>query len=501
MYRYWPDRKDFLAQIDAESSIPVYGELLGDNLTPVTAFARVAPESPHAFLLESVVGGEKIARYSFIAAQPVAVFEARNGAVRIQQGQNVEQHQSKDPLQLLEKLLAKRKSTHLAALPRFVGGAVGYASYDAIRYYESLPGTPRDDRSLPDLLLGLYDSMIIFDHLDKTIKVVCHARLEENDSDKDAAYDRACRRIDHIVEQLSQPRLSSAQPIDLGTTEIPQFESTMSQDRFRAGVDRIQEYIRAGDVFQTVLSHRLRVRTKADTLNIYRALRVVNPSPFMFYLKSPEVVLIGSSPEIMCRVEDSVVTSRPLAGTRPRGRSAQEDAWLERELLADPKERAEHIMLVDLARNDISRVAEPGSVELSEVMSVERYSHVMHICTNVSGRLAPGRTAFDALRATLPVGTVSGAPKVRAMQIIDELEPVRRGPYGGAVGYIDFAGNMDMCIALRTMAVTPDGDASRVDIQVGAGIVAESDPASEYNETLSKARGMLKAVHIAEQQM
>ena len=499
MYRYWPDRKDFLAQIDKESSIPVYGELLGDNLTPVTAFARVAPESPHAFLLESVVGGEKIARYSFIAAQPVGVFEARNGAVRIQQGQKTEQHRVKDPLRLLQNLLAERKSTHLAALPRFVGGAVGYASYDAVRYYESLPGTPRDDRSLPDLLFGLYDSMIVFDHLDKTIKVVCHARLDDNAAD--AAYDRACRRIDRIVEQLSQPRLSAAQPIDLGTNEVPQFESTMSEARFRAGVDRIQEHVRAGDVFQTVLSHRLRVRTKADPLDMYRALRVVNPSPFMFYLKSPEVVLVGSSPEIMCRVEDSVVTSRPLAGTRPRGRSAQEDARLERELLADPKERAEHVMLVDLGRNDISRVAEPGSVELSEVMSVERYSHVMHICTNVAGRLAPGRSAFDALRATLPVGTVSGAPKVRAMQIIDELEPVRRGPYGGAVGYIDFSGNMDMCIALRTMAVTPDGDASRVDIQVGAGVVAESDPASEYKETLNKARGMLKAVQIAEQQM
>jgi anthranilate synthase component 1 len=506
MRRYWPGFDEFQSLTDTGAMVPIYSELLSDNLTPVTAFARVTSRAPHAFLLESVVGGERIARYSFIASDPGAVFEARGQSVHITRQDSHEDLVADDPLNLLEGLLAERRAVRLASLPPFVGGLVGYAAYDAVRYYESLPDAPDDDRALPDLLFGLYETMVIFDHLDKTIKVVSHT--ETQGADPQEAYDRACRRIDALIEDLSHPQISAAKPVDLGVEGQPDCQSSMSSERFERAVERIKEYIRAGDIFQAVLSHRMRVTTQADPLDIYRALRVVNPSPFMFYLKSPAVILVGASPEIMCRVQDRVVTNRPLAGTRPRGRSPQEDAWLERELLADPKERAEHIMLVDLGRNDVGRVAEPGSVQLSEVMSIERYSHVMHICTNVSGRLAEGKTAFDALRAALPVGTVTGAPKVRAMQIIDELEPLRRGPYAGAVGYVDFAGNTDTCIALRTMVITPGsvpaggrGGVSNVDVQVGAGIVADSVPAAEYAETINKARGLLKAVRIAEHQL
>ncbi len=499
MHRYVPTWAEFEKLVRAGARVPVYCELLADNLTPVTAFARVAHLAPHAFLLESVVGGEKIARYSFIGADPVAVFEARASRVTIQRGADTRSLEAADPLRELEQLLHEHPAVALPSLPRFVGGVVGYAAYDTVRYYERLGAAPTDDRGLPDLLFGLYDTMLAFDHVDKTIKVIAHCDPQQ--ASATAAYEQACRRVDRLVDALSHPQLTVARSVDLGVTELPAWESNLTRAQYEAAVERSKEYIRAGDIFQVVLSQRLRVKSAADPFDIYRALRVVNPSPFMFFLKSPGVTLVGASPEIACRVEDGVVTTRPLAGTRPRGRTEADDARLERELLADPKERAEHVMLVDLGRNDIGRVCELGSVELSDVMSIERYSHVMHICTNVVGRLAAGKTAFDALRAALPVGTVSGAPKVRAMQIIDELETVRRGPYGGAVGYIDFAGNMDTCIALRTIAVTPQPWGNAVDVQAGAGVVADSVPAAEYEETLSKARGMLKAVLIAERQL
>ncbi len=398
---------------------------------------------------------------------------------------------------------------HLPELPRFVGGAVGYAAYDMVRYYEHLPHAPQDDRHLPDLLFGIYESMVIFDHVSKTIKVVSHAHVDRDGVE--GGYEQACQRIERIVERLARPGAIAVGRIDPVGEPTLSFESNFERDQFERAVDACKEYIRAGDIIQVVLSQRLHVKTLADPFNIYRALRVINPSPFMFYLKSPKVTLVGSSPEIMCRVEDGVITNRPLAGTRRRGRTEQEDLALERELLADPKERAEHVMLVDLGRNDVGRVAELGSVQLSDVMTIERYSHVMHICSNVTGKLAPRKTAFDALRAALPVGTVSGAPKIRAMEIIDELEPTRRGPYAGAVGYVDFAGNMDTCIALRTMvitgAATPNsadrssrrsGQPHQVYIQVGAGIVADSVPRLEYKETINKAKGMLKAIETAE---
>jgi anthranilate synthase component 1 len=398
----------------------------------------------------------------------------------------------------LQKLLPRRTYRRDPGLPAFTGGLVGYAGYDTVRYYEGekLPSPPRDDRKLPDLLFGLYNELVVFDHVDKTIKVIANAAVSgPAGAGPDDAYKDACRRIDELVARLQQPASSKLGEIDPRGPLSLKYESNFTRDAFEAAVRAGKEYIKAGDIFQFVPSQRLRVPSRADPFDVYRALRIINPSPFMFYLKSPTCTLIGSSPEILCRVEGKEVTTRPLAGTRRRGATEAEDQALERELLADPKERAEHIMLVDLHRNDIGRVSKIGSVKVDDVMSVERYSHVMHITTNVTGELADGMTALDALRVSLPVGTVSGAPKIRAMQIIDELEPTRRGPYGGAVGYLDFAGDMDTCIALRTI-VWRNGT---FDVQAGAGVVADSDPASEFEETMNKAKAMLKAVQLAEE--
>jgi anthranilate synthase component 1 len=503
--RYFPDYSAFADATASADIVPVYRQLLADHLTPVTAFEALGRSADHAFLLESVVGGEKIARYSFIATSPSVVYQASGGAALLQQtGAPASQFHTTDPLADLQRLLPARRYHRNPGLPTFTGGLVGYAGYDSARYYESekLGAAPPDDRHLPDLLFGLYGELVVFDHVDKTIKVIANAEIAADtlsSGDRVAsakrAYLDACQRIDRLVQRLSKPMDPGLGEIDpSGITKLG-FTSNMTRGEFESAVRKGQEYIKAGDIFQFVPSQRCRVISEADPLDVYRALRVINPSPFMFYLKSPACTLIGSSPEILCRVEDGIATSRPLAGTRRRGATPAEDAELERELLADPKERAEHIMLVDLHRNDIGRVAEVGSVRVSEMMTVERYSHVMHITTNVSGKLAAGKTALDALRVSLPVGTVSGAPKIRAMQIIDEVEPTRRGPYGGAVGYLDFAGNLDTCIALRTIVHT----AGRYDIQVGAGVVADSVPASEYDETMSKAKAMLKAVEIAQQ--
>jgi anthranilate synthase component I len=498
MLTYWPARSDFARIAARVNTVPLYTQLLSDQLTPVSAFMRMAAAADHAFLLESVIGGEKVARYSFIAIDPTVVFEATGTeCVITPAGGPAQPVHAADPLAELERLLQSYRAEHLPELPRFVGGAVGYAGYDVARYYENLPQAPADDRGLPDLLFGIYDTMVVFDHVQKLIKVVAHAHVERDGVD--GGYDDARRRIERVVAALSDARALGVTPVTPGGMAHHPYTSNFARADFEAAVDRCKEYIRAGDIFQVVIAQRLGVETAADSFNIYRSLRAVNPSPFMFYLKSPRVVLVGASPEVLCRVEDRVVTSRPLAGTRPRGRTEAEDRALEHELLADPKERAEHVMLVDLGRNDVGRVCQAGSVKVDELMTVERYSHVMHICSNVTGMLLPGKTAFDALRAVLPVGTVSGAPKIRAMQIIDELEPTRRGPYAGAVGYIDFAGNMDTCIALRTLVISePTSPRRQVYAQVGAGIVADSEPANEYQETLNKAQSMLRAIEEAE---
>ena len=478
--------------------VPVYRQLTADSLTPVTAWQKLRHE-PWSFLFESVVGGEKIGRFSFVGSQPFLSMTAWGNHVQIRDAHDkiIRSWESEDPLLDLEKWLADYKSVSIPGLPSFAGGAVGFAGYDVIRYSENLPDVPEDDRKLPDLCFALYDSMLVFDHIKKTILAVALADTEAQPLKQ--ARQTAESKLHQLCEQLSQPQDAvSLTDIDLQTdTPLPETESNFTQPEFEQAVQQCREYIKAGDIFQVVFSQRLRRKSEAQPIDVYRSLRMVNPSPFMFLLQTPELDLVGSSPEIMVRVEDGETTIRPLAGTRPRGKSEQEDEELAAELLADPKERAEHVMLIDLARNDVGRVSNFGTVELNDVMLVEKYSHVMHITSNVVGQLKPGLSAIEALRTGLPAGTVSGAPKVRAMQIIDSIEPHKRGPYAGAVGYIDFNGNMDTCIALRTL-VMKDGC---IDIQAGAGIVADSVPEMEYRETLNKAQAILKAIQIAESQL
>jgi anthranilate synthase component 1 len=501
--RHLPTFEQFAELAREATVVPVYRQLIGDTLTPVSAFCKIQ-EGDWAFLFESVVGGERLGRYSFLGSGPFLRFQAYGNRVQVEAeraggrpGQAVvSREEHPDPLRALEERLQALRAPLLPGLPRFCGGAVGYAGYDTVRYVEHLPNPPRDDRGLPDLCFAFYDRMVIFDHLTKTIAAVAHAHVDR--SDLAGCYRVACERVDRLVERLHQGvadlQLTDVAPV--GEARIP-YTSNFEPAAFEEAVARCKEYIKAGDIFQVVLSQRLQTETRARPFDIYRTLRVVNPSPFLFYLKAGPVCLVGSSPEIMARVEGDRLTIRPLAGTRRRGRTEEEDERLAAELQADPKERAEHIMLVDLGRNDVGRVARYSTVQLSDVMTVERYSHVMHLCSSVTGRLQPGKTAFDALRACLPAGTLSGAPKVRAMQIIDELEPHRRGPYGGAVGYIDFSGNMDTCIALRTMVLK----GQTVYVQAGAGIVADSVPANEREETLSKALGLLRALEMAEEQL
>ncbi len=497
MLSFSPTKEEFAQTPSGYSVVPVYCSLLSDRHTPVSAFERLAAESRQAFLLESVIGGEKIARYSFLGIKPFATVVAEGPRTTISTPEGERHVDGVDPLTELEGLLAQYRAPQLAGLPRFVGGAVGYASYDLVRRYEKLDDPPNDDRNIPDLHFGIYDEMVIFDHVRKLIHVVVHAEVH-GATDASSAYDRACERIAELVGQLTSIQSDPVRPYHAPLQQSEHGTSTFTEETFERAVNRCKDYIRAGDVFQVVLGQRFTAETEVAPFEIYRALRVINPSPFMFYLQTPHATLVGASPEILCRIEGRTVTARPLAGTRPRGRTESEDRGLEAELLADPKERAEHVMLVDLGRNDLGRVCQPGTVAVDKLMSVERYSHVMHICSNVSGRLASGKTAFDAVRCVLPVGTVSGAPKIRAMQIIDELEPVRRGPYAGTVGYIDFAGNMDTCIALRTLVITPlEDDRQRVDVQVGAGIVADSEPRAEYQETINKAAAMFSALTLA----
>ncbi len=505
--KHFPDFEHFCELARDADLVPVYRRLVSDSLTPVSAFHKI-DAGRCACLAESVVGGEKVGRFSFLATHPFLEIEAYGRRVTVNSHSGVSasgsptletrQFDSADPLAELRRQVEAYRAATLPELPPFCGGAVGYAGYDTVRYVEDLPNPPEDDRQVPDLAFAFYDQMVVFDNITKTIVVVVLARPEATGTGLPGAYETACRRVDTIVDRLSTDSCD-LRPVDIDTAGSPSlnYRSNFTREEFEAAVRKCVEYIRAGDIFQVVISQRLEVPIRAHPFEIYRTLRVVNPSPFMFYLRTPGVTLVGSSPEIMVRVIDSHVTTRPLAGTRPRGATEEEDRRLAEELLGDPKERAEHVMLVDLGRNDVGRIAQYGSVELSDVMTIERYSHVMHITSNVSGDLMPGMTAFDALQSCLPAGTVSGAPKVRAMQIIDEIEPHRRGPYAGAVGYVDFNGNMDTCIALRTIVVKDN----KAYVQAGAGIVADSVPTNEWNETLSKARGLLKAIELAERQV
>jgi anthranilate synthase component 1 len=497
---HYPDFATFSRLASDVHLVPVYRRLIADSLTPVSAF-HLLDSGACACLFESVVGGEKVGRYSFLAADPFLQVEARGNAMSVTDSGKSEEFDAADPLAELKARVEQFRAARLPELPPFTSGAVGYAGYDVVRYSERLPNAPHDDRHLPDLSFAFYDRMVVFDNITKTITVVAMARVDRvadatGRRDLEAAYADAQRRVDDTVAQLSRHSGDLA-PVDIDLAGDPEisYRSNFEQGEFEDAVRKCVDYIRAGDIFQVVISQRLELEVRSPPFEIYRTLRVVNPSPFMFYLRTPSVTLVGSSPEVMVRVVDGRVTVRPLAGTRRRGKTEEDDRRLAEELLADPKERAEHVMLVDLGRNDVGRVAKYRTVELSDVMVIERYSHVMHITSNVSGQLAEGKDCFDALRSCLPAGTVSGAPKVRAMQIIDELEPHRRGPYAGAVGYVDFAGNMDTCIALRTIVV----QGNKAYVQAGAGIVADSDPTSEYQETLNKARGLLKAIEITEQ--
>jgi anthranilate synthase component 1 len=488
-----PNASDFLELARQGNLVPVFREILADTETPVSAYLKIA-RGRHGFLLESVQGGEKWARYSFLGAEPAAVFTSRAGTVQVSEdGRPDRTWTVPDPLDALKDFLAAYRAVRVPGLPRFSGGAVGYVAYDAVRFFERLPATLPDDLGIPELYFVVPASLLVFDNVAQSIKVVVNVDLRDPATEPRRAYDAAVARIDELIARLDAPlRFPEAMP---GAGEGSPVRSNLSAAEYGAMVQRAKEYIRAGDVIQVVLAQRLETRLSAAPFNIYRALRAVDPSPYMFYLQLGEQILVGASPEVMVRVEDGEVTVRPIAGTSSRGTQEIEDRALEQALLADPKEVAEHIMLLDLGRNDVGRVAAIGSVEVTERMVIERYSHVMHIVSNVRGRLAPGRDCFDALRATFPAGTLSGAPKIRAMEIIEELEPVRRGVYGGAVGYFAFSGAMDTCIAIRTMLIK-DGT---VYLQAGAGIVADSDPEREQAECLNKARGMLQALKRAEQ--
>ncbi len=472
---YYPTLDEVRQMKKYGNLVPVYYEIMADMETPVSAYLKIA-RGNYSFLLESVEGGERLARYSFIGTEPSLV--RRTG------GEN-----SFDPLLLVEKEFSQFRLVPIAGLPRFHGGMVGYLSYEVAGYFERLPSPDHDPLGLPESMLMMVDTLLVFDHLTHKIKVVSHVHL---DGDIETAYLQATGKIDSLMERLGQPVPPEVSPMVSSSGSA--VSSNLSQAEFESRVSRAKDYIYAGDIIQVVLSQRLARPTNASPFAIYRALRSINPSPYMYYLHLGNFHIVGASPELLVRVEDGVVFNHPIAGTLPRGKDVAQDLALEEELRGDEKERAEHIMLVDLGRNDIGRISQPGTVEVTQLMDVERYSHVMHLVSHVQGRLRAGLSQFDALRACFPAGTVSGAPKIRAMEIIAELEPDKRGAYAGAVGYFGFSGNLDTAITIRTIVIK-DGIAY---IQAGSGIVADSIPEHEYQESLSKAQALLTAIEQAE---
>lgn len=469
--------------------IPLQTEVLADLETPVSAYLKIA-QGPYSYLLESVQGGEKWGRYSIIGLPCPTVVRVSGDLLLIEQeGEEIHRQQTDDPLTAIQSIHRQFNVPQLDTLPRFNGGLVGYFGYDTVRYIE--PHLAQNDLpdpvSAPDILLMVSDELLVFDNLSGRLHIVVHT-----DPELDDAYVAGCERLDQLVEQISSLSMGHSAPAGRLVRESD-FRSSFVQEDFEDAVERCKEYIQSGDIFQVVLSQRLSIPFEAEPITLYRALRTVNPSPYMYFLDLDDFQIVGSSPEILARLEEGEVTVRPIAGTRRRGLSEEEDRRLEEELISDPKELAEHLMLVDLGRNDVGRIAATGTVELTSKMQVERYSHVMHIVSNVTGELQDDLDAIDVLRATFPAGTVSGAPKVRAMEIIGELEPVRRGIYSGAVGYIGWNGNMDTAIAIRT-AVIADGE---LHIQAGAGIVADSIPSQEWQETMNKGRAIFRAVAMA----
>ena len=489
-----PTREEFERLGGTGLAVPIHRTIFADFDTPVSAFAKI-DDGRSSFLLESVEGGETWGRYSFLGSRPAAVFRARGGTCTLEKDGKVETLPETDPFAALDRLLAERRAVDLPGLPRFAGGAVGFFSYDVVRHLERLPATLGDDLDVPDAVFHFTDVLVIFDSHQHTMKVVAHAHPGK---DPRKAYDAALARIDEEIARLTAPsERPAARPAgdgDGGGQGLNGLTSTMDRAAFEQAVERAKEYIRAGDIFQVVLSHRLSATVRSSAFDAYRALRVVNPSPYMYFLRLGEHVVVGSSPEVLVRREGASVEVRPIAGTRPRGATPEEDRRLEQDLLKDEKERAEHVMLVDLGRNDVGRVARYGSVKTEDVMSVERYSQVMHLVSNVHGTLPADTRSVDVVKACFPAGTVSGAPKIRAMEIIEELEVHRRGLYAGAVGYFDLHGNADLCIAIRTLLY----HAGRAYLGVGAGIVADSDPGREYEETMHKGKALLTALERAE---
>ena len=469
--------------------IPLVREVLADLETPLSAYMKLA-NSPYSYLFESVHGGEKWGRYSIIGLSSNTILRVHGNRLTIEQdGKIIKDKETNDPLQDIEDFMQQFRVPELQGIPRFSGGLVGYFGYDCIRYIEPrLADNKEDPLKCPDILLMVSDRLVVFDNLSGKLYIIVHANPE-----KDNAFEKTQHELEQLASKLAtipvrQPEISTR------TVNEEDFISGFTQEKFERAVDEIKNYIVEGDVMQVVLSQRLSIPFKAAPINLYRALRCLNPSPYLFYMHLNDIHIVGSSPEILVRLEDGVVTVRPIAGTRPRGATEAEDLALEQDLLQDPKELAEHLMLIDLGRNDVGRVAEMGSVKLTDKMIIERYSHVMHIVSNVTGKLKKDKTAMDVLRATFPAGTVSGAPKIRAMEIIDELEPVKRGIYAGAVGYLSWAGNMDTAIAIRTAVIKND----TLHIQAGAGIVADSVPRREWDETMNKGRAMFRAVTMAE---
>ncbi len=491
---YYPKKEEFVRLTKRGNVIPVYKEISADLNTPLSAFLKI-DDKKNSFLFESMEGGEKIGRYSFLGSSPAVVIESKGGVVKIMEKSKPVRTSTANPLDYINKMMKAFKSIKVKGLPRFCGGLVGYIGYDLIRFIEEIPDTCKDDLGLPDLRLMLADTLLVFDRVNHTIKVVSNAHIKSSSSSAvNRAHKTAIDKIDSLIAKLNKPLKENLSPIEKRAKPI-RFKSNMRKADFSKSVLKGKRYIKAGDIIQVVLSQRLETDYNKNPINIYRALRQVNPSPYMFYISFKDFKLVGSSPEIMVRGEDGIAEVRPIAGTRPRGKDAKEDKLLEKELLSDPKERAEHLMLVDLGRNDLGRVCVPGSVRLSEFMVIERYSHVMHIVSDCVGRLLPDSNGLALLKASFPAGTVSGAPKIRAMEIIDELEISKRGPYAGCVGYLSFSGNLDTCITIRTILLKDN----KAYIQAGAGIVADSVPAKEYQETINKAKGMLKAVSIARQ--
>ena len=492
---FYPSFEDFCKKAQEGNLIPVYKEIFADLETPLSAFLKI-DKGDHAFLLESVEGREKWARYSFLGSNPRIIIRNRNGVVEIIKDRKKVEKTYRNPLDAIKEIMGEYKPVVDENLPRFFGGAVGYISYDMVRFFEDIEIKKRGFIDLPDMYFVITDTILIFDNVLHTIKVVNNVHVEESDrSDLKKVYGKAIENIEGLVSTLWDRLDRKKRPPGINKTESLTWQSNFTKEDFMRTVEKAKEYIAAGDIFQIQISQRLQLETRTDPFDIYRALRRINPSPYMFYLHYGDLYVIGSSPEVLVRLEGNHVETRPIAGTRRRGKDQENDERMERELLSDPKERAEHIMLVDLGRNDIGRVCKIGSVKVNELMIIERYSHVMHLVSSVVGEIDPGYDQFDLLRACFPAGTVTGTPKIRAMEIIEELEPSNRSLYAGAVGYFSYQGNMDTCITIRTV-IMKDNMAY---LQAAAGIVADSEPAKEYLETMNKVMGMMKAIEIAEE--